>query len=89
MAIAAVFQLPPDGIDGYDRAAEGPLREQAGRLQHVCFKTDAGYTVVDVWESIEAFEAFGNAIEAFLEESGEPAPVALQVYTVHNILPAS
>ena len=85
--VAAVFEIPPSHIESYDRAldhAGGRLRNQPGRRQHVCFQTDTGYMVVDVWESLEAFERFGEVLDAVVKEI--PAPVRVKLHRVHNVM---
>ena len=41
-----------------------------GILMHAAGPTDDGWQVVDVWESAEAFEAFGEVIRPLLQEFG-------------------
>jgi hypothetical protein len=55
----------------------------AGRVSHVALETDGEIQVFDVWESQEAFEAFGATLIPILSaagiEIGEP-----MVSRVHN-----
>lgn len=56
-----------------------------GRLSHVAARKGDGYLVVDVWESQEAFERFGQTLGPLLEKAGgRIAPP--QVYPVHNTI---
>ena len=83
MAIAVYFH--PKGMtlqqffDIHERlqATGVGLREQHGRLHHSCFGEDGDLMVYDVWESQEAFEAFGTKLMPILAElgvdAGEPA----------------
>ena len=43
-----------------------------GILSHVAGPTDGGWCVVDVWESEEAFQRFGELIGPLLAEAGMP-----------------
>ena len=85
--VAAVFEFGRDYIDNYDRSLDlfgDRLRNQPGRRHHVCFETDEGYMVVDVWESLEAFERFGDVLN---EIAGElPGPLHVTLHRVHNLM---
>ncbi len=85
--IAAVFEIPPNFIESYDRSLElagGQLRDQPERRHHVCFETDAGYMVVDVWESLEAFERFGDVLDEVVSQL--PGPVRVTLHRIHNVI---
>jgi hypothetical protein len=85
--VAAVFEFGREYIDAYDRSldlAGGQLRNQPGRRFHVCFETDGGYMVVDVWESLEAFERFGEVLDEVVNEL--PGPVRVKLHRVHNLI---
>jgi hypothetical protein len=60
----------------------------AGQLAHVCYKTDDGHKVVDIWESPEQFAAFGEKLMPILQKlgvnAGQPA-----IYSLHNYLKTS
>ena len=82
-----MFEFSRDHIESYDRSLDifgGRLRDQQGRRHHVCFETDEGYMVVDVWESLEAFEQFGNLLNAVVSEL--PGPVRVKLHRVHNVI---
>lgn len=86
MAIVVFFEFPNESIDKYDQAlAKSPeLLTQPDRSHHICFKTDSGWGVVDVWDSEEAFGKFGELLGPVLQElqlSGEP-----RIHAVHNTL---
>jgi hypothetical protein len=59
----------------------------AGRLSHVALETDGDIQVFDVWESQEAFDAFGATLMPILTAAGielnEP-----MVARVHNEIKA-
>ena len=56
-----------------------------GRLSHVVARKGNGYLVVDVWESQEAFDRFGETLVPLLERAGGRVP-APQFYPVHNVV---
>jgi hypothetical protein len=86
MAVAAVFEFPREAIDAYDSSLElhKELFDQPHRRSHVCFETDDGYMVVDVWDSLEDFEAFGEVLAGVAADF--PYPADLHLRTVHNLL---
>jgi hypothetical protein len=62
---------------------EAGVGAPAGRLSHVALETDGEIQVFDIWESQEAFEAFGATLVPILNAAGielnEP-----MVARVHN-----
>ena len=86
MAIAVVFEFPNDSVDKYDQAlAEQPeLREQPGRTHHICFEVGAGWNVIDVWESEDAFAKFGEVLGPTMQRLGLEAEP--KIYPVHNTM---
>jgi len=86
MAIVVFFDLPGESPEKYDQAlAEAPdPRSQPGRSHHVCFKTDAGWGVVDVWDSEESFAKFGETLGPILEKLGLQADP--KIHPVHNTM---
>ncbi len=56
-----------------------------GREHHTCHGTPDHLGVVDVWESLAAFEAFGETLTPILEEVGIEAPEP-QISETHNII---
>ena len=86
MAIAVFFEFPNESLDKYDQAlAKVPeLRTQPARSHHICFKTENGWGVVDVWESEETFAKFGELLGPVLQElqlNAQPA-----IHEVHNTM---
>jgi hypothetical protein len=57
----------------------------AGRTYHVAMETDGLIQVFDVWESQEAFEAFGATLLPIMAEVGAD-PGQPMVSPVHNII---
>ena len=60
------------------------LREQkadhpVGRLSHVGFEQDGVMRVVDVWDSMENFEAFGQTLTPIIASvGGEATPTIIE-----------
>ena len=65
--------------DALDIAAPPP-----GLLVHTCGPTDEGWRIVDVWESEEAFQRFGEVIGPILQEVGFPGEP--RVSPLHNFV---
>ena len=55
-----------------------------GILSHAAGPTDDGWRVVDVWESEEAFQRFGQVIGPILQEVGMPGQP--QIFPLHNFV---
>jgi len=89
MAIGAYFSPKGMTLEQYFEihrrleAAGVGLREQSGRLHHSCFGEDGSLMVYDVWESPEAFEAFGQILMPILADLGvdvgEPAVMPIHL----------
>jgi len=96
MAIVAVFEGPTlnrakyeasirelTGGRGVKSPSDWPVK---GLLVHVAGETPAGFRVVDVWESEEAFRQFGEQLGPIMAKLGlEEQP---QVYPVHTLVSA-
>jgi hypothetical protein len=73
MAIVVVFDFPGEPIAKYYKVFElggAPVHSQPSRFDHLCFQTGDGFTVIDVWESEESFNAFGPVIGPALAGAG-------------------
>jgi hypothetical protein len=57
----------------------------AGRSYHVAMESDGLIQVFDVWESQEAFEAFGATLIPIMSELGAD-PGQPMVSPVHNVI---
>jgi hypothetical protein len=82
MAIVAYFDFPSEPIENYDRGIErggDTVRNQPERAYHVCFETEDGWAVVDVWNSEEAFATFREFMA--LDPHRQP-----RIYKVHNVM---
>jgi len=89
MSITVIF--PPTNMtnEKYDEAVRrleaAGAGTPSGRQYHACFGTSGELSVVDVWESAEQFEAFGETLIPILEDVGievsEP-----QISETYNII---
>ena len=82
MAIVAVFQGPTLTQEQYaqsvDRLTGGNKRRMEapsdwpveGLLVHIAGQGPTGFRVIDVWESEEAFQRFGEKLMPILQELG-------------------
>jgi len=72
MPIVAVFDFPGQDIARYRKVFDaGPaILEQPKRLSHLCYRTDGGFTVIDVWEDEASFAAFGEVIGPATQRAG-------------------
>ncbi len=74
MAIAVYFS--PNGMtmaqfdDVHRRLKEAGADSPKGRIHHSCFGEDGSLMVYDIWESEEAFGAFGEALMPVIGEVG-------------------
>ncbi len=97
MAIVAVFQSPTltqaryeesvrqlsGGRSRMEKPADWPVK---GLLVHVAGQGPNGFRVVDVWESEEAFQRFGEKLMPIMKAigiEGEP-----EVYPSHTVVSA-
>lgn len=97
MAIVAVFQSPTltqatyeesvrqlsGGLSRMEKPADWPVK---GLLVHIAGQGPNGFRVVDVWESDEAFQRFGEKLMPIMKAigiEGEP-----EVYPSHTVVSA-
>ncbi|WP_328535147.1 hypothetical protein [Streptomyces sp. NBC_00344] len=96
MAIVVVLDMPGMTQAQYEQSAEkvagrpGPVKSLAdwpvaGLISHTAAPTGDGWLVVDVWESDEAFQQFGETIVPMLQELGV-ADVQPRIYPVFNVV---
>jgi hypothetical protein len=90
MAVGVLMDFGGGDNAAYDRVIDrmglGDGRPPAGCLFHVAGQTDAGFRVVDVWESAEAFQMFAEEqIGPLSSAEGFPAP-RVSMWDVHNTL---
>ena len=64
MAIAAVFEFPSEPVEKYHKVFDaGPaIVNQPDRIYHVCYRTETGFTVIDIWTNEQSFVAFGKIL---------------------------
>jgi hypothetical protein len=80
MPIAVVFEFPGEDIAKYHKVFEvgGPaILEQPKRLSHICYRTDSGFNVIDVWDDEASFAAFGEVVGPALANAGLDAKPAV------------
>ncbi|HEY8691978.1 MAG TPA: hypothetical protein VIR57_04475 [Chloroflexota bacterium] len=71
-----------EAIRRLDAAGAG---KPAGRIHHVCCGTGDKLKVVDIWESEEAFQKFGQTLMPIMQEIGLD-PGQPSVEAVHNVI---
>ena len=86
MTIAAVFEFPGEPVEKYHKVFEAgeAITDQPSRLYHVCYRTQAGFTVVDIWADEQSFAAFGQTLGLAVRNAGLDAAPA--VYPVEQIM---
>ena len=65
MAIGVVFDgghIPRDKYDEALALGGDAVRDQPGRSVHVCLERGDGFMVIDVWDSPDEFERFGETV---------------------------
>lgn len=88
MAVGLYFMPSGFNKDKYDetirKLEEAGAGAPAGRTYHVALESDGAIQVFDIWESQEAFEAFGQTLIPILSELGvDPGqPMAAEVHNV-------
>ena len=89
MPITAVFEFANESVEKYEKvfAAGGDaINNQPNRLNHVCYRTDNGFVVVDTWADEASFAAFGEIIGPATQRAGlDGRPT---VYPVQGIITA-
>jgi hypothetical protein len=89
MAIGLYFaegQFPAEKYDqAIRRLEDAGAGAPEGRTFHVALETNGEINVFDIWESQEAFEAFGATLIPILTELGVN-PGTPMVAAVHNVI---
>lgn len=87
MAIAVLFTPHSLNASQYDesikRLENAGAGTPKGRLYHVCFGTGTSLRVMEVWESQDAFNAFGPTLIPILQQVGID-PGQPDISEVHN-----
>ena len=89
MAITVIFKPEGTTAEQYDeivrRLDEAGFGAPAGRSFHTCWGDPSAVGVVDVWDSLAQFEAFGRVLMPIIEDVG--AQVAEpEIHETHNII---
>lgn len=79
MPIVVVFDFPGEPVskyhDVFERGDTARINNQPARLSHVCYETDTGFTVVDLWRDEASFGAFGEILGPAIAAAGlNPTP---------------
>ncbi len=77
MAIAVLFEASgtwQQYEEAMTKLEEAGWGSPKGRLLHIAGPTEEGFTIVDVWESPEALEEFGDVLMPIVQEVGYPPP---------------
>jgi hypothetical protein len=90
MAIMAIAEIPGATREMYDAINErigigGDEDAPPGLISHVGAVDEKGVTIVDVWESEQAFHSFLESIAGEMQETGIP-PFEPRILPVHNML---
>ncbi len=89
MALGMYFTPSSFTAKGYDevisRLEAVGAGAPAGRLYHVALEAGGQIQLFDIWDSAEAFQAFGETLVPILAELGID-PGEPQVSPVHNII---
>ncbi len=89
MALALLFTPKLMTADQYNecikRLEKAGAAAPKGRLYHACFGTGNQLRVLDIWESQETFEKFGQTLMPILQQLGiDPGQPAIT--PVHNVI---
>ena len=86
MTIAAVFEFPGEPVEKYHTVFEAgdAIVNQSSRLYHVCYRTETGFVVIDIWADEPSFAAFGQTLGPAVQNAGLDARPA--VYPVEQIM---
>ena len=89
MALALLFTPSSMTAEQYDEVIRqletAGAGTPAGRRYNVCFGTGERLRVLDVWDSQEAFNAFGQTLMPILQQVGID-PGQPEIAEVHNII---
>lgn len=97
MPILAIHHVPSLTRERYEKVVRGLTGGKSrlesasdggieGLLVHVAGEGDDGFWVVDVWESKEAVDRFGQMVAPIAQEAGIAEP--MKTYEIHTYLSA-
>jgi hypothetical protein len=89
VTIAAVFEFPGEPVEKYHKVFEAgeAIVNQPDRIYHVCYRTETGFTVIDIWSSEQSFAAFGQTLGPAVQQAGldaKPAVHRVEQYMTQN-----
>jgi hypothetical protein len=89
MSITVIFKPAGTTTAQYDemvrRLEAAGAGAPAGRLHHTCFGDPSAVGVVDLWNSLEEFEAFGAVLMPIIQDMG--ADVAEpEIHETYNVI---
>ena len=95
MAIGVIFKFPGGTVEQYEEVCREvnngqPMRSLTdwpggGCLSHTAGATADGFYVLDVWESPEKFQAFGERLMPLVQQAGLKPDEPL-VFPAHNFV---
>jgi hypothetical protein len=89
MAVAVTFKPASLNAARYDelvrRLEEAGAGAPPGRRIHVCYGGGDQLRTYDIWDTAEAFEAFGQTLIPILLEMGVN-PSQHEVFEIHNVI---
>lgn len=92
MAILVTFTPTSMTTDQYEQVIRqltaAGAGSPAGRLFHVAAGSGSSLQVVDVWESLETFESFGQTLMPILQQVGITVPIP-EIREIHHIITGS
>lgn len=68
-----------------DRLKKSEAGNPKGRLYHACFGEENNLNVLDIWDTMENFEKFGQTLMPILQQVGVD-PGEPEIKEVHNII---
>jgi hypothetical protein len=70
----------------FAQLAERGMDRSPARLSHTCFEVGDKLEVIDVWESVEDFQAFGQTLVPILTSLGVTMPPPAISPVVHTVI---
>jgi heme-degrading monooxygenase HmoA len=88
MAVEGIFTINGGNLEQYENVRSKVLDPwPRGLLHHVCFGTDAGFVVIETWDSEEDLQEFirSDKFQQAVKDAGMPQP-SMQVHPVHRLM---
>ncbi len=89
--MAIIVHFTPTGLtaatyaEGNRRLEAAGANAPAGRLHHVCYGEGSALRVMEIWDSPESFQRFGETLMPIVQSLGI-VPGQPEVLPVHNIV---